>query len=122
MQDSIEKKIEKYVEEGKSLKKEFENVISNRDLSLDYRWRLFSNVPGSLKNHESWLHQFSAELILPEKEILWMDTFYYDRYTTIDTTAWIDRLDGKKGWTDDIVNTFKEEILAENLGSFVNDW
>lgn len=122
MTQDIETKIEKYVEDRKQIKKEFESVISNWLLPLHYRWQLFANAPVSLKNHEEWTRFFRSELILPSKEINWGDDFHYDRYTTINTNAWVSRLHGKSGWTPEFINTFKEEILANNLGSFVYDW
>lgn len=106
------------------LKREFEQVISNPDLTLEVRWRLFAGASDYLKNHKKYVETLDAL-----SQHVWSDVFGVDKYETIDLAEdivqWIEDdpdyyarafLPGKT--LDDL----KEEILRRNLGKMTYEW
>ena len=105
----------------------FEKEIVDQATSLEERWKYWRSAPDILKNHHQWIVHFDCEKLLPQKEIFWYDDFYVEKCETVRmdniVTDYIEyKGEYKKGWNEEILKAFKEEILAKNLGSFRLDW
>lgn len=109
--------------------------IEDKTIPLHERWELFCQAPNMFKDHETYLHTFNIEK--KYGEISWLDHFYIDKYQTVNMINIIRDLQSQlnpklkfksRGFeqcpfkTQEAIDDFKEEILENNLGSFINDW
>ena len=106
-----------------SIVKRYKDYINNKDIPLNDRWEVFKEAPADWKNRYYWLCQFKVENKL-SREISWSDDFYIDKHQTVDMVNIIERLEDdptrffNKGWTKELIEEFKEDILQGNIGSF----
>lgn len=127
-----------------SLKDRSIAYITDMTVPLSVRWAVFKEMPDDWKNEEEWIQHFDAEKLLSRGEISWYDDFYVEKYETVDMVEFVEeRLmeklfdDSDVDYPDDvygegidnlppelqtIIDTWREEILAKNLGSFKFDW
>lgn len=121
-------------------KKNISELLTNKNVPLETRWNFFVKYGDMIGNTKSWVCHFDVEkklipINLKDRaddnyvgEISWYDDFYKERGNTIIMHEIIegicDSMDRfmKKGWTPELVDEFKEEILANNLYSFTYDW
>ena len=104
-----------------SIKADFAAYIRDKDIPLEERWKFFEKAPNFIKEQDSYIHTFKWEQ--KHGELVWYDDFYCDRYQVVDMDMIIDSmLDRDEKYTKEMVEDMKEEILSENLGSFINDW
>src|SRR5512139_1306993 len=126
---SIKDELIAYKAGGNPLKDRFLAFIKDKDVPLDERWETFKEAPNEFLVHDLSVVTFEAEKLLPRKEIVWYDgDFYIERYQVVHMTDFIedmcaDKIDMEEpGWTQELVDAFKEEILQTGLGSFEYDW
>ncbi|AVH84965.1 hypothetical protein RsoM2USA_36 [Ralstonia phage RsoM2USA] len=119
-----------------AIEKDFREIIKDTSIPLDERWSVFKYAPSELKHAYSWVQHFSFEESFQEAvgtEFTWYDEFYAERHQTIDTFNILDHLEERRqhegdevstySWvTQDVIDKFKEEVLALAMLSFVYDW
>lgn len=106
------------------------SYITDGSIPLMDRWETFKEMPNDWHIHENWLQHFDSEKLLVNSEISWYDDVYVERYETVDMIELVDdrlcdRLSEDPNVYENpetILNAFREEIMAKNLGSFVFDW
>ncbi len=100
-------------------KRIFEGYIKNKEYPLEDRWEIFIKAPDSLKEYQSWVIDLKG--LTNNRTFSWYDDFYVERYQTKDLDAdFIERVEEKFPEVD--INSIKEQILENNLGSFRYDW
>jgi hypothetical protein len=121
--EELYNEIEQYKREDK-LKKKYISFITDKTIDLDLRWKLYCHAPASFKNENSYIVNFEAEKLLESGKINWYDDFYRDRYCTVYMKDIVQDMyeDEREKYSEDFIQTFKEEILELNLDSFINDW
>lgn len=123
----LERIIEYKNKEPDPIIEEYQQYIVDTSIPLNDRWDVFSAAPDEWKNQDSFIPHFSFEKKIPN--FSWYDVFYKERYQTIYLSDIIEGLESnldwhmkKFSWTQDLVDEWKEEVLAMNLGSFIYDW
>lgn len=112
--------------------------IADVRIPLKERWNVFKEMPYGWKNRENYIHHFDSEKLFPSGEISWYDDFYIEKYETVEMVFFVEeRLTDKLLEMSDmdfddleslppeglkIVDSFREEILSKNLGSFEFNW
>ena len=113
------------------LKERYIAYIANQDISLEERWEVFCEAPIDWKNDNSYVVSFDVEKSLRKKgyELSWYDDFYIEKNETVIMQEIVERIKEsldeelkELGWSEELLNDFKNEILAKNLGSFDYDW
>lgn len=114
------------------LMNEYLNFIVDENVSLAERWGIFQVAPPNWKMTDTYIPHFESEELLVSGEIVWYNDFYVERHQTVNCSDWISNLEDavkhededriKAGWSMDVVDSFKREILKRNLGSFIYDW
>lgn len=117
------------------VKENISELLTNKNVPLETRWNFFIKYGDLIGNEGGWIQHFKVEKKLPDGEISWYDDFYKERYETIIMVDIIESIydkiaDDKRskgsnrqsGWNEELVDEFKEEILAENLYSFILAW
>ena len=102
-----------------SYKPNFVEYITNPNVHLDDRWETFLMAPYEFKEH---LRSY-PNLKLAGDTISWYDDFYVEKYQTVEAETlleWV--LESENEHSKEVVDSFKEEILKQNMGSFVYDW
>ncbi len=103
----------------------FTKYIAEKSIPLNERWNAFVTANDALKNPVTYGPNFDA---LPEDFIIYDGVIHMDRYQTMDTCDLVERIeegqdcDEHEAYHKVDINALKEEILADNVGSFTNDW
>ncbi len=111
-----------------SLKQRFVEYIKDVSIPLESRWEAFLEAPMDWKYQQSYVIHFQVERKLKGREISWYDDFYIEKKETVVMENIIERLEedldsfSENGWTLELIQEFKEEILQKNIGSFDWDW
>ncbi len=111
-----------------SLKNRYISYIQDKSIPMAERWEAFCEAPVDWKQQKSYVEHFHVENKLKNREISWYDDFYIEKNETVVMGNIIERLEeeledfSSNGWTKEIIEEFKEEILSKNLGSFDWDW
>lgn len=129
--DSLQK-IKSKLEE---IKPNFEKYISNKDISLEERWAVFSAAPSELKKHYNYICRFDCldkDFILPDgpihmergekKDTLEMIEQIKEHLQDIQDDMFIGPSWAEKALKDVNLDILKEEIMFKNIGSFEYDW
>lgn len=121
------------------IKKDYLAFIGDKSIPLNDRWNLFVTAPSSLKEHFKWGSTFQTlENITPQR-FNWYDHFSIDRGQTgnlldivTSLEADIKRYKKQKPSGNSMgvlfsqqpkqLDNLKEEILADNIETFVFDW
>lgn len=109
-------------------KENISELLTNKNVPLETRWDFFVKYGDMIGNTDGGICHFDVEKKLSDGEISWYDDFYKERYATIIMHEVIQRISddiddfSKKGWTQELLREFQEEILAKNLYSFILDW
>lgn len=98
-------------------KRDFAEFINDTSVSLEVRWKLFTESPSWLKEAEGWVSNFYWERLYGE--LNWYDDFGYARYTTVDMHQVVETMEESDKYSDVSIKSMKEEILSKNLGSFI---
>ena len=123
--DEFVKSVEATKQTGEALKLVYLDLITDKNIPLDERWNVFTKAPSFWQEHDLSVPSFSIEA---EREINWYDDFNIEKRETVDLIDIIKQLeeDIKRGfatgWTLELANQLKEDILKQNLGSFEYDW
>lgn len=126
------------IENTKHVKPEFEAVIRDKDIDLYNRWALWCKAPSVLKNSDIFIVHFEFEKTL--KNFNWFEDFYIERRQTVYLKDIVDNIKQdlvsaagsinyssdygsvEKGWTQELLEGFMEDILSKNLDTFIYDW
>lgn len=111
-----------------AIKQRFVEYIADKTISVENRWEIFLEAPSDWKNHKLYVEKFQIEKKLKIKEIFWHDDFYIEKNETVYMGNIIERLEENledfesNGWSKELIEELKEEILQKNLDSFNYDW
>ena len=122
---SMIKRLKNYKVMANPLQVEYVEYINDKMVPLADRWEAFHVAPYEFRRSEFYVQHFESEKLLPNGEIDFYSDFYVEKYTNVYMYYFIDGIEGEldnyPGWTQEIVDAFKEEILKKNLGSFQYD-
>lgn len=143
----IYKDLELLNEKKIELKKQFEALIVNKDISLDVRWGLFEKAPKDMKNCDRWIyHGLDDFLKGPGPYQNWfqhrdyerreeVDLFYLVEEALVEVVEGLDEGPSGEYWKwfkeyetwecfkdPNFLDKVKEQILKDNMGSFIFDW
>lgn len=109
---------------GNNLRVAVRQFVTDPTLPLADRWEVWCNSPRVWRQSESFVPSFQVEADLPAGAIFWYDDFYYERHETVDMQSVVDLIQivETPGWTEELVNRLKEEIIQRDLLEFVFDW
>lgn len=98
--------------------------IKDKNIPLEERWEMFVDAPNFWKVHKSYQANFRIERKI---EMEWFDCFCCEKYETIEMVDIVEQIedfidDEDYSWTTELQIELMEEILEQNLGSFVLDW
>lgn len=119
-------------------------LIVNKEIDLATRWDIYLNAPHKFKNHEHYLCDFEV-LDQKVRGFSWYDDMYLEKNETITGERIIERIEelmrnyannqeylgpnanretvGKQfADNPEWLNELKEDILEQNMGSFIYDW
>lgn len=112
-------------------KEAIQEYLTNKAIPLEDRWELFKKAK-LFQNHDSWSVTFKSLEPIGGNDIFGPDgPIYADRHQEIYTIDMVSNFehDMAKPYqefhhklTRELIDNFKEEILAKNLGSFTFDW
>lgn len=123
---------------SQELKESYLAIITDKSISLEDRWEIFVTAPNEFKHHDPYIQHFDTikknfpyftlydEMNIEKEEKVVMTEFidsFNERMQ--DQELYPDEQDeiGSKLFKEpEILDQLKEEILAKNLGSFLNDW
>lgn len=122
--------IERFINEFKKDIEELKSHLTNKEFSLEQRWKLFLILQPYLEKDVWVAHLNSIEQVI---DLSWYDDFNVERYQTFEfDEQFIEDLtlrgdptkkgDYKKGWEAINISEVKEEILELGKGGFINDW
>jgi len=122
----MEQRLVSFCNELDSLKEALEAHITDKTISLDARWETWKHVPACLKNQSIYYY----EMYLGDVELLPLYSIDVERYQTVGVADVLSNVliriaSGTvsiSGWDSSDLNELKEKILADNVGSFINDW
>lgn len=130
-------RIKELQEMQQKVRQEYLTIINNTDIHIDTRWEFFKNSPDEFKDHDSYQYNLNT-FEKNSGRFSWYDDFNIEKYETCKLVDIVERLqeqvascDGKKFRNDlvlafyedtELFNELKEEILADNMGSFKYDW
>ena len=104
---------------------EYKEYISDKTHTLDDRWEVFCIAPYFWQIHTPYIEQFDVFGKL--EKFSWSHDYNYEINETVDLFAFVHFVQenlntrfNKFGWTQEIIDEFKEEILQRNLASFSN--
>src|ERR1035437_6640348 len=117
---SMIKRLKNYKVMANPLQVEYVEYIKDKMDPLADRWEAFHVAPYEFSRSEFYVQHFESEKLLPNGEIDFYSDFYVEKYTNVYMYYFIDGIEGEldnyPGWTQEIVDAFKEEILKKNLG------
>lgn len=128
----------------RKLEDHYLELIVNKEIDLATRWNIYLNAPHEFKNHE----YCTCDFIVLDKKVRgfsWYDNMYLEKNQTITGERIIERIEQlMRNYENDqeylapgsnketigkqfsnnpqLLDELKEEILEQNLGSFVYDW
>jgi coenzyme F420-reducing hydrogenase alpha subunit len=114
----MKEKIEKFLQEKKTLIEELKKWVVNKSIPLEERWELF--IKSELGDHETSYWDFNT--FDNEK---FHDGEYRQKYQTLipeDVINWATSKFNKINATEEQINNFKEEVLKNFIKSWEFDW
>ena len=122
-------------QQAQVIKKEFEQYIKDKNISLVDRWEFFVNADDGFKNHKSSIYRANSEGMQHVMDN-WFDApEVYGRGKKIDVSdifcdcvhngnIYPENFDYKMPKEDaqELLEEALEEVLEHNLGSFCYDW
>lgn len=101
--------------------------LLNSNLSLNDKWDIFSEYGENFGDTQCWIKHYNG----PDEDICWSD-YYIERNETVILSDFIEKIEEEleskykssiyKNWTQEHLNSLKEQILKDNCYSFKNDW
>jgi hypothetical protein len=124
----------------------FQDYIKDKNHPLDERWNIFVNAPEFLKRHKHFIEHFKSFEVFKHQHrnqleddltinsdlqrgavirIIDWDEIFLDNYLgenedDPDQMQWM--ADNNQAFTRAVYDNWREEVLAQNLGSIKFDW
>jgi 2-iminoacetate synthase ThiH len=120
-------------EDKEELKRDLEEYITFPAHSLELRWQMFKDAPPELSNHNRWIYDGFNKILDPGKACgRWIGDLDLERHTKMSIVDMVEEefskledynLDIYPGTQEeDFLDKIKEQVLKDNIKSFIYDW
>jgi len=120
---SIKERIELYIKLGSNIKQDIQTYLSDKDIDLEERWSIFELISemGLLVTQTGG----DGHLSTIDIDATMYDDFNTDRYCRLTYVKMYKMLLNRqdlKGYTEDMMNQWREVVLSGGADSFIHDW
>jgi hypothetical protein len=117
------------------IKADFEEFITSSAHPLEIRWQMFKDAPADLSNHLESIYGGLDEILVPglgSRDINWPDEIINaERHQRINLIGEVEEIFSKPkayrvkyptAYEEGFLDKIKEQILKDNIKSFIYDW